>query len=62
MTQILTVSLSFIVEWPALAKLGLDISSNVFLSIAFLMVIYRHYRIFGNSLHKTLLSGGIIFS
>ncbi|OBZ89715.1 hypothetical protein A0J61_02226 [Choanephora cucurbitarum] len=49
-------------EWPALAKLGLDIASNVFLSIAFLMVIYRHYRVFGNSLHKTLLSNGIIFS
>jgi hypothetical protein len=50
------------VEWPALAKLGLDIASNVFLSFAFLMVIYRHYRVFGNSLHKSLLSSGIIFS
>lgn len=49
-------------EWPALAKLGLDIASNLFLSIAFLMVVYRHYRVFGNSLHKTLLSSGIIFS
>ncbi|KAI8342244.1 hypothetical protein BD560DRAFT_493386 [Blakeslea trispora] len=34
-------------DWPALAKLGLDIASNFFLSIAFLMVIYRHYRVFG---------------
>ncbi|KAI8072086.1 hypothetical protein BDF21DRAFT_454188 [Thamnidium elegans] len=49
-------------EWPALAKLGLDIASNVFLSFAFLMVIYRHYRIFGNTLHKSLLSSGIVFS
>ncbi|KAI7866909.1 uncharacterized protein EV154DRAFT_583435 [Mucor mucedo] len=49
-------------EWPALAKLGLDIASNVFLSFAFLMVIYRHYKIFGNSLHKSLLSSGMIFS
>ncbi|KAL9546019.1 hypothetical protein PS6_007889 [Mucor atramentarius] len=51
-----------VLEWPALAKLGLDIASNVFLSFAFLMVIYRHYRIFGNSLHKSLLSSGLIFS
>ncbi|ORX54008.1 hypothetical protein DM01DRAFT_143124 [Hesseltinella vesiculosa] len=49
-------------EWPALAKLGLDISSNVFLSFAFLSVIHRHYRMFGNSLHKSLLSSGLIFS
>ncbi|KAI7898993.1 uncharacterized protein BX663DRAFT_489559 [Cokeromyces recurvatus] len=49
-------------EWPALAKLALDIASNVFLSFAFLMVIHRHYRVFGNSLHKSLLSNGLIFS
>ncbi|KAI7881116.1 hypothetical protein K492DRAFT_161910 [Lichtheimia hyalospora FSU 10163] len=49
-------------EWPAIAKLGLDIASNAFLSVAFLMVIYRHYRLFGNSLHKSLMASGIIFS
>ena len=52
----------YIVEWPAIAKLGLDIASNAFLSVAFLMVIYRHYRLFGNSLHKSLMASGIIFS
>ncbi|KAI8876773.1 hypothetical protein K501DRAFT_199659 [Backusella circina FSU 941] len=51
-----------VIEWPALAKLGVDIASNAFLSLAFLMVIYRHYKIFGNSLHKTLLSNGVFFS
>ncbi|CAO3611801.1 unnamed protein product [Cunninghamella blakesleeana] len=49
-------------EWPALAKLGLDISSNLFLSFAFLSVIYRHYKVFGNSIHKSLFSGGLMFS
>ncbi|KAI8982223.1 hypothetical protein BDF20DRAFT_458314 [Mycotypha africana] len=49
-------------EWPALAKLGLDIASNAFLTLAFVLVIYRHYKAFGNNLHKSLLSGGIIFS
>ncbi|KAI8374452.1 uncharacterized protein BYT42DRAFT_576413 [Radiomyces spectabilis] len=49
-------------EWPALAKLGLDIASNAFLSLAFLLVIHKHYRIFGNSLHKSLLSSGMLFS
>ncbi|KAI8141608.1 hypothetical protein BJV82DRAFT_714826 [Fennellomyces sp. T-0311] len=50
------------VEWPALAKLGIDILSNAFLSIAFLMVIHRHYRLFNNSLHKSLLASGTLFS
>jgi hypothetical protein len=54
--------LSYVVEWPALAKLGVDIASNAFLSVAFLMVIRRHYKIFGNKLHKTLLSNGVFFS
>ncbi|CEP19751.1 hypothetical protein [Parasitella parasitica] len=49
-------------EWPALAKLSLDIASNAFLTIAFVMVIYRHYRVFGNSLQKSLISSGVIFS
>ncbi|ORZ00215.1 hypothetical protein BCR43DRAFT_133461 [Syncephalastrum racemosum] len=49
-------------EWPAIAKLGLDILSNAFLSVAFLLVIYRHYRMFNNNLHKSLLSGGVLFS
>ncbi|KAI9301626.1 hypothetical protein BJ944DRAFT_252168 [Cunninghamella echinulata] len=48
-------------EWPALAKLGLDISSNLFLSFAFLSVIYRHYKVFGNSIHKSLFSDGLMF-
>ncbi|KAI8643007.1 hypothetical protein BD408DRAFT_365739 [Parasitella parasitica] len=49
-------------EWPALAKLSLDIASNAFLTIAFVLVIYRHYRVFGNSLQKSLISSGVIFS
>ncbi|KAI9247417.1 hypothetical protein BDA99DRAFT_254393 [Phascolomyces articulosus] len=52
----------FNLEWPAIAKLGLDILSNAFLSVAFLLVIHKHYRMFGNNLHKSLLSSGIIFS
>ncbi|KAI7852870.1 hypothetical protein BDC45DRAFT_607098 [Circinella umbellata] len=46
-------------EWPAFAKLGLDILSNAFLSVAFLLVIHKHYRMFGNSLHKSLFVGVI---
>ncbi|KAI9316675.1 hypothetical protein BX666DRAFT_2027503 [Dichotomocladium elegans] len=48
-------------EWPAIAKLSLDIFCNLFLSTAFLMVIYRYYRHFGNSLYKSLLSSGTIY-
>lgn len=50
------------VEWPALAKLGLDVASNLFLSFAFLSVIRRHYRMFGNNMHKILFSNSMIFS
>ncbi|KAG1175759.1 hypothetical protein G6F70_002720 [Rhizopus microsporus] len=49
-------------EWPALVKLFLDIASNGFLSLAFLAVIFRHYRKFGNSLYKSLISNGILYS
>ncbi|GAB5588113.1 hypothetical protein Unana1_03013 [Umbelopsis nana] len=48
--------------WPALAKIGVDILSNAILSFAFLRVVYRQYNVFGNSLYKSLLSNGIIFS
>ncbi|CAO3677511.1 unnamed protein product [Umbelopsis vinacea] len=48
--------------WPALAKIGVDILSNAILSFAFLRVVYRQYKVFGNSLYKSLLSNGIIFS
>ncbi|ORE02325.1 hypothetical protein BCV72DRAFT_234885 [Rhizopus microsporus var. microsporus] len=49
-------------EWPALVKLFLDIASNGFLSLAFLAVIFGHYRKFGNSLYKSLISNGILYS
>ncbi|CAO3597615.1 unnamed protein product [Absidia cylindrospora] len=49
-------------EWPALAKLGLDISSNLFLSFAFLSVIHRHYKEHGSNVHKLLFSNSMIFS
>ncbi|KAI8337034.1 hypothetical protein BC941DRAFT_396942 [Chlamydoabsidia padenii] len=49
-------------EWPALAKLGLDITSNLFLSFAFISVIRRHYRMFGNDMHKILFSNSMVFS
>ncbi|KAI9279367.1 hypothetical protein BY458DRAFT_545253 [Sporodiniella umbellata] len=49
-------------EWPALVKLGIDILSNGFLSVAFLLVIFRHYRVFGNDLYKLLLSNGLMYS
>ncbi|SAM00406.1 hypothetical protein [Absidia glauca] len=49
-------------EWPALAKLGLDVASNIFLSFAFLSVVRRHYRMFGNNMHKILFSNSMIFS
>ncbi|KAI8098736.1 uncharacterized protein BX664DRAFT_381413 [Halteromyces radiatus] len=49
-------------EWPALAKLSLDISSNLFLTFAFLSVIRRHYRMLGNDIHKFLFSNSMMFS
>ncbi|KAI8967235.1 hypothetical protein BDF20DRAFT_917711 [Mycotypha africana] len=49
-------------DWPALVKLGLDIASNTFLSVVFLIVIYRYYKVFSNSLYKSLLANGVIFS
>jgi hypothetical protein len=48
--------------WPALAKIGVDILSNAILSLAFLRVVYRQYKVFGNSLYKSLLYNGIIFA
>ncbi|KAI7866340.1 hypothetical protein BDF14DRAFT_1814205 [Spinellus fusiger] len=48
-------------HWQAYAKLGLDLVSNSFLSLAFLLTIYRHYRLFGSFSLKILLSNGIIF-
>ncbi|KAG2178818.1 hypothetical protein INT43_001664 [Umbelopsis isabellina] len=49
-------------NWPALAKIGVDLLSNAILSFAFFRVIFRQYRVFGNSLYKSLLSNSIIFS
>ncbi|KAL0095651.1 hypothetical protein J3Q64DRAFT_1857137 [Phycomyces blakesleeanus] len=48
-------------HWQAYAKLGLDLGSNSFLSLAFLLIIYQHYRLFGSYSLRTLLSNGIIF-
>ncbi|KAI9020990.1 hypothetical protein CLU79DRAFT_719731 [Phycomyces nitens] len=48
-------------HWQAYAKLGLDLGSNSFLSLAFLLTIYQHYRLFGSYSLRTLLSNGIIF-
>jgi hypothetical protein len=59
----LTILAHVLLEWwPALAKIGVDILSNAILSFAFLRVIFRQYKVFGNSLYKSLLSNGIIFS
>ncbi|KAI8366811.1 uncharacterized protein BYT42DRAFT_587940 [Radiomyces spectabilis] len=42
-------------------KAALDFSSNIFLSFCFLLVIYRHYRILGTSVQKTLIKEGLIY-
>ncbi|KAI8974327.1 hypothetical protein BDB01DRAFT_807059 [Pilobolus umbonatus] len=48
--------------WPALAKLGVDVLSNLFLSILFLWAVYRYYSVSGNSLYRSLFKDGVVFS
>ncbi|CAO3685041.1 unnamed protein product [Rhizopus stolonifer] len=42
-------------------KAAIDFTSNIFLSGCFILVIYRHYRILGNSIQKALLTEGLIY-
>ncbi|KAI9316501.1 hypothetical protein BX666DRAFT_249201 [Dichotomocladium elegans] len=42
-------------------KAVIDCSSNTFLSWCFILVIYRHYRVLGSSVHKTLIKEGLIY-
>ncbi|ORE08263.1 hypothetical protein BCV72DRAFT_203902 [Rhizopus microsporus var. microsporus] len=42
-------------------KAAIDFTSNVFLSACFILVIYRHYRLFGNSIQRTLLKEGLLY-
>ncbi|KAI8378841.1 hypothetical protein EDC96DRAFT_604502 [Choanephora cucurbitarum] len=42
-------------------KAVIDCSSNAFLSACFILVIYKHYRVLGSSIQKTLLTEGLIY-
>lgn len=42
-------------------KSTLDFTSNAFLSACFILVIYRHYRILGSSVQKSLIRDGLIY-
>ncbi|KAL0135068.1 hypothetical protein V8B55DRAFT_1571292 [Mucor lusitanicus] len=44
-----------------IAKAAIDCTSNTFLSGCFVLVIYRHYRILGSSIQKTLITEGLIY-
>ncbi|CEG69383.1 hypothetical protein RMATCC62417_05469 [Rhizopus microsporus] len=44
-----------------ITKAAIDFTSNVFLSACFILVIYRHYRLFGNSIQRTLLKEGLLY-
>ncbi|KAL9555085.1 hypothetical protein MBANPS3_002508 [Mucor bainieri] len=44
-----------------IAKAAIDCASNTFLSGCFVLVIYRHYRILGCSVQKTLIAEGLIY-
>ncbi|CAO3643008.1 unnamed protein product [Mucor hiemalis] len=51
-------------EYPlyiVITKAAIDCSANTFLSGCFLLVIYRHYRILGSSIQKTLITEGLIY-
>ncbi|KAG1145785.1 hypothetical protein G6F37_005990 [Rhizopus arrhizus] len=51
-------------EYPTyivIVKAAIDFTSNIFLSSCFVLVIYRHYRILGNSIQKMLLKDGLIY-
>ncbi|KAG2177300.1 hypothetical protein INT43_007957 [Umbelopsis isabellina] len=47
--------------WIVALKAVMDFSSNLFLSLCFLKVVYRHYTILGSSLQKALLKDGLIY-
>ncbi|KAI7898941.1 uncharacterized protein BX663DRAFT_461158 [Cokeromyces recurvatus] len=44
-----------------IAKTVIDCTSNTFLSGCFILVIYRHYRILGSGIQKTLIREGLIY-
>ncbi|ORX61995.1 hypothetical protein DM01DRAFT_1070123 [Hesseltinella vesiculosa] len=51
-------------EYPTFivaVKAGLDFASNAFLSACFILVIYRHYRVLGSSIQRTLIREGLIY-
>ncbi|KAH8548695.1 hypothetical protein BGW37DRAFT_505957 [Umbelopsis sp. PMI_123] len=55
------VCTTFYPTWIVAVKAALDFTSNLFLSLCFLRVIYRHYQVLGSSLQKALLKDGIIY-
>ncbi|CAO3659878.1 unnamed protein product [Umbelopsis ramanniana] len=55
------VCTTFYPTWIVALKAVLDFSSNLFLSLCFLRVIYRHYQILGSSLQKALLKDGVVY-
>ncbi|CEP16319.1 hypothetical protein [Parasitella parasitica] len=51
-------------EYPTyivVAKAAIDCASNTFLSGCFVLVIYRHYRVLGSSIQKTLITEGLMY-
>lgn len=50
-----------IATYIVIAKAIIDCTSNTFLSACFILVIYRHYRILGSSIQKTLITEGLIY-
>ncbi|KAG2207187.1 hypothetical protein INT47_012240 [Mucor saturninus] len=51
-------------EYPlyiVVTKAAIDCTANTFLSGCFILVIYRHYRILGSSIQKTLIKEGLIY-
>lgn len=44
-----------------ITKAALDFTSNTFLSWCFLLVIYRHYKVLGSSVQRTLIKEGLIY-
>ncbi|KAI8083650.1 hypothetical protein BDF21DRAFT_302631, partial [Thamnidium elegans] len=52
-------------EYPiyiVVSKATIDCTANTFLSGCFILVIYRHYRILGSSIQKTLITEGYLAS
>ncbi|CAO3612411.1 unnamed protein product [Cunninghamella blakesleeana] len=48
-------------DYIVVVKAVLDFFSNIFLSACFLLVIYRHYRVLGSGIQRTLIKEGLIY-